>query len=98
MACKWCAHWIGKESHTNISTIGKCIRFPKSEETNENYRCGEFVASRDSYGDNSESIGQRYERLLHMWRNDAQDERQKRLAIEKKLKTLRAKLKKPQSE
>lgn len=91
MACRWCVHWVAKDRLAqDEGVVGQCRRYPRPEETISEYRCGEFVCEPNNYIDSHGSnIMNMYWKNLREFRHLYDTERKARIALQKKLKTLR---------
>ena len=98
MSCGYCAHWSDtyRDRHTDYEKEpGICARYPAHIETKRNHTCGELTISlktRFSWSNEISPIAQTTADLATE-RNDYHIERDKRLALEKKIKALRVKFK-----
>lgn len=93
MSCKWCVHWVtDNDKYSKTTGIkGQCRRFPSPVETTSDYRCGEFVCEPDTFAKGSNLMQGFFERM-HEFSDAHRREKDKRMALEKKMKELRAKL------
>jgi hypothetical protein len=95
MGCRWCVHWVCDDKYVkDFGFEGECRRFPVPVATISEYRCGEFLCEPDF--DGTTRMQGFYERM-HGFREDSDNERSKRIALEKKNKALREKLKRLQA-
>lgn len=91
MGCRWCVHWVVENRYAmDAGQVGECRRYPRPEETVSEYRCGEFICEPDHYGDargtNTMHI---FWQLMRDNQKKYNEERAKRIDLEKKLKALR---------
>jgi len=98
MSCGHCAHWsdICKDRYTDYEKEpGVCARYPVHIETKRNHTCGELTISlktRFSWSNEISPLAQ-FRADIAKERKDYHIERDKRLALEKKIKALRVKFK-----
>ena len=98
MSCRSCHHWrqnpgFDYKTDDEKDSHGKCLRYPRPEETPAMHYCGEYVQEKSKYGDHwskMEDLEESFDDRGRWWT----EERDKRLKLEKRLKALRAKLKK----
>jgi hypothetical protein len=96
MGCRFCVHWVSddEKSFEINSSGGECRRYPKPERTIAIYRCGEFVCNpTHDYEHRGLNVLDWFYQQRNYYIQKASEEREKRLAEEKKLKSLRATIK-----
>jgi len=94
MSCRWCVHWVcedGRYSKPN-NIEGQCRRFPSPVKTTSEYRCGEFVCEPD-LGAGGGNLMQGFFERMHEFSKSHSNEKKKRIALQKVVKELRAKMK-----
>ena len=98
MSCGYCAHWsyIVRDHYTDYEKeLGVCGRYPVHIETKRNHTCGELtiaLKTRFPWSNEISPLTQEREDNARD-RNEFRMERDKRLALEKKIKALRVQLK-----
>lgn len=88
MSCSYCRFWINDEYRywSGEEVNGECRRYPKTVITPSDHWCGEISL-------NDIGIIRRSKNDVMYYCNEYSRERKKRIALEKKLKELRKKLK-----
>ena len=98
MSCDCCAHWsdTARDRYTDYEKEpGVCARYPVHIETKRNHTCGELtiaLKTRFPWSNEISPLAQFREDNARD-RNEFRMERDKRLALEKKIKALRVQLK-----
>ena len=88
MSCQWCTYFVCSDSiGVNESVVGECRRYPKKEMVRSDYFCGEIVVRRSYPAD--ENLIQGFFERMHEFSKEANAERSKRIALEKKIKKAR---------